>query len=246
MKPIALQLFSLRRMCKEDFPAALKLVAEMGYDGVEFAGFHGNDPGDLRKIMDDLGLAAAGSHAPLPIEETLAKSVEDAQALGLKYVTAMKGAADFDNPDAVKKTAELFEKASQDLASHDLVLTYHNHWWEMKDLGDLSALDLLYQQAPSLKAEIDVYWAGDFGRLDPVEFVSRYASRMPQLHLKDGPLVRDEKHTALGEGKVDLPACIQAADEDVMDWMIVEIDAVEGDMAAAVKRSIQYLRGLDL
>jgi sugar phosphate isomerase/epimerase len=246
MKPIALQLFSVREMCKQDLAGTLKLVADMGYQGVEFAGFYGHDPSEVRKMLDDLGLAAAGSHAPLPSRQEMDEYVRTCKTLGLKYVTAMKGAADFDSPEAVEKTAALFEQAACELADNDLTLTYHNHWWEMKDLGDLAALDLLYRKAPTLQAEIDVYWASDFARLDPVDFVKRYAHRMPQLHLKDGPLVRDEKHTALGAGNVDLPACIRAADADVLEWLIVEIDSVDADMLTAVKRSIGYLRELDL
>ena len=36
--PIALQLYSVRKECEKDLPAVLDAVAEMGYDGVEFAG----------------------------------------------------------------------------------------------------------------------------------------------------------------------------------------------------------------
>jgi len=36
--PIALQLYSVREACQENFPGTLKAVAEMGYEGVDFAG----------------------------------------------------------------------------------------------------------------------------------------------------------------------------------------------------------------
>ena len=38
--PIALQLYSIRGECERDLPGTLKAVAKMGYDGVEFAGYH--------------------------------------------------------------------------------------------------------------------------------------------------------------------------------------------------------------
>jgi sugar phosphate isomerase/epimerase len=241
MKPIALQLFSLREQAKQDLPGTLKLIADMGYDGVELAGLYGHEPKDVRKMLDDAGLRAAGSHCPLPGQDNFDQYVQDARTLGLTLVTAMKGGADFETPEKVAATAELFQAAAEKLAACDLTLTYHNHWWEMKQFGDRTGLDILYQNAPGLQAEIDVYWASDFQRLDPTDFVSRYADRMPQLHLKDGPLQRDCKHTALGEGKVDLPACVEAAETDVLQWLIVEIDSVEGDMVTAVKASLQYL-----
>ena len=38
--PIAVQLYSVRGDCKQDFDAALEQVAAMGFAGVEFAGYY--------------------------------------------------------------------------------------------------------------------------------------------------------------------------------------------------------------
>jgi sugar phosphate isomerase/epimerase len=38
--PIAVQLYSVRDACARDLPGTLKQVARMGYQGVEFAGYH--------------------------------------------------------------------------------------------------------------------------------------------------------------------------------------------------------------
>ena len=46
-KPIALQLYSVRFDMAEDFYGTLKKVADMGYDGVEFAGFYGDKAEDV-------------------------------------------------------------------------------------------------------------------------------------------------------------------------------------------------------
>jgi len=60
--PVALQLYSVREDCARDLPGTLKAVANMGYDGVEFAGYHGRSAEELRKLVDDLGLQVAGTH----------------------------------------------------------------------------------------------------------------------------------------------------------------------------------------
>ena len=52
-KPVALQLYSLRNECKEDFEGTLKKVKEMGYDGVEFAGRHGKSAAEVKKLCAD-------------------------------------------------------------------------------------------------------------------------------------------------------------------------------------------------
>ena len=60
--PIALQLYSIRHDCERDLPGTLQAVAQMGYDGVEFAGYYGRSAEELRAMLDDLGLAVAGTH----------------------------------------------------------------------------------------------------------------------------------------------------------------------------------------
>ena len=61
--PIALQLYSVRDDCARDFFGTIRQVAAMGYDGVEFAGYHGATSEDIRKVLDETGLKVAGSHA---------------------------------------------------------------------------------------------------------------------------------------------------------------------------------------
>jgi sugar phosphate isomerase/epimerase len=50
--PIALQLYSVRDDCARDLPGTLKAVANMGYDGVEFAGYYGRSADELRKMLE--------------------------------------------------------------------------------------------------------------------------------------------------------------------------------------------------
>lgn len=65
---------------------------------------------------------------------------------------------------------------------------------------------------------------------------------MPLLHIKDGLLKEGEHiHTAVGSGKLDFPAIIGAADPNVLEWLIVELDASYGDMLLDVKKSYEYL-----
>src|SRR4051794_7176925 len=62
--PVGLQLYSLRDQCKTDLPGMLVAVSKLGYKGVEFAGYHGHKAKELRKVLDDNGLVACGTHAP--------------------------------------------------------------------------------------------------------------------------------------------------------------------------------------
>ena len=47
LRPLSVQLYSLRDYAKDDFVAVLKKVAEIGYKGVEPAGFWNLRPSEL-------------------------------------------------------------------------------------------------------------------------------------------------------------------------------------------------------
>ncbi len=90
--PIGLQLYSVRKQCEKDLPGVLKAVAEMGYEGVEFAGYYDRTADELKKLLDGNGLKCCGTHLRTRIN-TLAdgydechKDVEFNQALGNSYL----------------------------------------------------------------------------------------------------------------------------------------------------------------
>ena len=61
------------------------------------------------------------------------------------------------------------------------------------------------------------------------------------LHIKDGPLEKDKAMVAVGDGIMNIPEVISAADPNVLEWLIVELDTCDTDMLAAVAKSYRYL-----
>ena len=74
--------------------------------------------------------------------------------------------------------------------------------------------------------------------------MQRIAKRAPLLHIKDGPLVKDEPMVAVGRGKQPIANIIAAADADVLEWLIVELDACATDVTTAVGESRTFLDNL--
>lgn len=241
MKPISIQLYTVRDLAKNDFIGVLKQIAAIGYKGVEPAGLHNHKPADIRKVLDDLGMVCSSMHGKLAAPETLNETVDTAKALGCPYIITGWKREDWTTLDGVKRAADAFQAASTLLKPHGLKMGYHNHWWEMPKLGDKYALEHFYAMSPDTVAEIDIYWATNFGAVDTPALVKRLAKRTPLLHVKDGPLVEKQPHTAVGAGKMNIPACIAAADEKTLQWLIVELDACATDMMQAVKDSYKYL-----
>lgn len=221
-------------------PGVLKTVAEIGYKGVEFAGLHGNDPKEIIKIVNDLGLQVSSSHAGVPTAENVAQVAETELTLGNKLVVGGCGPNDVKTVDDCKVQAERFNKAAELLKPYGMQFGIHNHWWEFDKLGDKYVYDILMDDAQFF-SELDVYWCA-FGKANPPEIVAKYKSKIPLLHIKDGELIEGEHvHTAVGSGKVDMHPIIGAADPGVLQWNIVELDACKTDMLEAVKQSYRYL-----
>lgn len=241
MKPIAVQLYSLRAEAERDFPGVLKRVADIGYMGVELAGLHGHDAKEIGKLVADLGMQVCSSFTELPNSENIADIVEAARDLGTTRIIGGLWVDDFKDLDACKRSAARFSEATILLKAHGLSFAFHNHWMEFSELDGKCAYDILMQEAPNICSELDVYWAS-FAKADPVQVISKYKSRIPVLHIKDGDLAEPkETMTAVGSGLLQMPAIINAANPNVLEWLVVELDACATDMFEAVEASYKYL-----
>ena len=47
--------------------------------------------------------------------------------------------------------------------------------------------------------------------------------------------------TAIGKGDLDIPPIVRAADPNVLEWLVVELDECDTDMLEALKDSFDYL-----
>ena len=241
MKPISVQLYTVRDEAAKDFPGVLRTIADIGYEGVEFAGLHGHDPKEIAAIIRDLGLQVSSSHAPLPTPENVEEVVATEKILGNTRLISGFGPDDFKTVDSAKACAAKFQQAAELVKPFGMTFGFHNHWWEFFSVDGKRVYDILMAEAPDAFSELDVYWAA-YGKADPAEVVSQYKSRLPLLHIKDGMLEEGKHvHTAVGSGKLDMSAIIDATDPDVLQWLIVELDACETDMMEAVRQSYVYL-----
>ena len=246
MKPISVQLYSLREASKTDFVGVLKRIAAIGYAGVEPAGFYNLKPAEFRKIVEDLGMKVSSSHGPWAKPDNLNEVIDTAKILGIDLVSSGYGANEFKDMDAIQKTAEITNKMQETLAKAGLRLFLHNHHWEFCPVDGKLAYDHFATLSPKVLFEIDTYWASNFGQNNPAEQVKKFNKRAPLLHIKDGPLVQGKSHVAVGSGKMDIPSVVAAADPKVLECLVVELDNCDTDMATAVEASYKYLVGKGL
>ena len=177
LRPLSVQLYSLRDYAKDDFVAVLKKVAEIGYKGVEPAGFWNLRPSELKKIVEDLGMKIYSSHSPWARGNNLGECMELADALGLKTIVCGYGPDDFKDLDSIKKTAELTNKMQEFFARNGFTLFQHNHYWEFERIDGKLKYEIFAELCPNVKFEIDSFWSTNKGTEDPVEMLKLFADR---------------------------------------------------------------------
>lgn len=264
-RPLAVNLYTVRRELIADFEGTLGRLADLGYAAVEPMIFGPvplkflpedlrvptPSPGDFRKMLDRYGLCVTSLHAPLPEGDVEAYTLDFAEALGtdqlvLASFMALPGLANAHaDRDLLGQAIDRFAAAADSAATRGISLGFHNHHFEWEvDFEGRSAWDLFWEGVdPRVNAEVDVYWARTAGR-DPVAEIEALGTRVRRVHLKDGSCVLGESQVALGHGQVDIEACARAA--EYAEWQIVEFDDYASDIFDALDASARYLVGRGL
>jgi sugar phosphate isomerase/epimerase len=238
--PIALQLYTLREAAGADYEGTVRKVADIGYAGVEPAGFPGTTVEAGKKLFDELGLKVCSAHLPLPIGDKVNESLETAEALGITRVVAGQGRDQFGSADQIKASCAKFNEAQANCVEKGFTFGIHNHWWEFLEIeGELVYKQMLDHLAPEIFFQIDAYWVQTAGP-DPAGVIAELGSRAPLIHVKDGPCTREADMQALGEGITDFKGIVDAGGDNV-DWWIVELDRCGTDMMEAVVKSYAFM-----
>lgn len=239
--PIALQLYTLREAAATDFEGVVRRVAEIGYAGVEPAGFPGSNPEAAGKLFKELGLQVPSMHGKFPVGDDKNEVFDTMNAIGTKRVISGRGPSEWDTMDKVKANCAMINEAAANAAEHGFTVGYHNHWWEFATVDGQLVYDIMQAELdPSVFFQVDTYWV-KVGGSDVVSVLKKLGSRAPVLHIKDGP-ADDSKSdmTAVGAGVLNWHEIIPAV-ADTTEWLIVELDRCATDMFAAVEDSLKYL-----
>ncbi|MEM1515602.1 MAG: sugar phosphate isomerase/epimerase [Candidatus Bathyarchaeia archaeon] len=246
---IALQLWSVREECARDLEGTLKAVAEMGYDGVEFAGYHGRTARDLRRILDDLGLDVAGTHISINtlIGEKLKETVEFNHALGNKYLIVPSLPEEMRSSKAAwLKTAKLMNEISEKVRAEDMFVGYHNHMIEFQPInGEIPWYIFFDSTKPEVVMQLDTGNAmhGGVSPDEIMNIIKRYPGRAKTVHLKEySP--RNEK-ALLGEGEMKWKEFIELCREiGGTEWYIIEQETYAYPPLECVRRCINNLKAI--
>ncbi len=120
------QMYSLREDNEKDFKASLKAIAEMGYDGVEFAGYYDMPLSELKPYMEALGLETLSAHVGLELlQNDLDNQVHMLKELGAKYIVCPY--TEMNSVESARSFAAILSDIGKKTAAEGLPLLYHNH-----------------------------------------------------------------------------------------------------------------------
>ena len=244
--PVALQLYTVRDDLAGDYAGTLRKVAEIGYPAVEFTGAPVLKAGELKAVLQDLGLRAVGW--PISLEEW-----EDDPSSLLRYATEL-GCTYVNCPwlpehrrrDAggFRDVARILTGAAVKAKECGLIFAYHNHAFEFERMEGRYGLEILFEAAdPELvTSEFDVYWS-QYGGQDPAAYIRKLGRRCTLIHMKDMLADADRSFAEIGEGILDMDAIVAAGQEVGAAWYIVEQDrATKRSPMAAARLSFENMR----
>lgn len=244
--PLGLQLYSVREDAAKDLAGVLKRVGQMGYDGVEFAGYYGHSAADVRKMLDDNGLQCCGGHLGLDtlLGDALPATVEFQQTLGNQYLIVPGLAA---NRTATKaawlETAHIMNGVSDRLKPHGMRTGYHNHHTEFRPLEGELPWDIFFgNTSPDVIMQFDTGNAM-VGGAEAGPFLRRYPGRAITVHLKEHS---DTNNKALiGEGDVKWNEIFELCETiGGTKWYIVEQESYAYPPLECVERCLEKLRAM--
>ncbi|GIG68774.1 sugar phosphate isomerase/epimerase family protein [Phytomonospora endophytica] len=261
MSRIGVQAFTLRaEFARLGVFETFRRVAAIGYRSAEISAIP-MTPGnvaELVRVREELGVDIVSLSGGLTGEVSLTTAfdefVADATTLGASRIRiGMLPAEAMATPATVAAFADGCNAVAERLAEHGISLHYHNHHVDFAAYDGRHLLDVIAERSPLVGLEIDAHWV-QRGGLDPVRTLHRYAGRVAMVHLKDYRIARldpavfaalDDGDRApwqegmaqivqfaeVGEGNLDWPAIIAAADETGVAHLLVEQDEFYGRTA---------------
>ncbi len=239
--PVGLQLYSIRNLCEKDTAGMLKAVSQIGYRGVEFAGYYGHSAKELRKMLDDNDLVACGTHTTYEsvLGDKLKETIEFNRTIGNRFLIV---------PWMESKTKQewldkalLFNTLAVKLKSARMLIGYHAHAHDFEKFEGETAWDLFFGHTrPEVIMQLDTSNCCD-GGADPVAVLHKYPGRARSIHLKasgGGP------DAVIGEDKVNWKEVFAFCEgPGKTEWYVVEHES-GSDPLNAIKRSFEALRKL--
>jgi sugar phosphate isomerase/epimerase len=267
--PLGLQLYSVRDVLPKDYEGTLHQIAALGYREVEAAGFFDHSPAQVKQAMDRAGLHCVSAHYPLSqLLPKVDETIQFGKDLGLEFIVC--AAPMLKDPTRVKDpgsraaresmtlddwrwNGDQFNRIGDKVNTAGMRFAYHNHTPEFRSENGVLFYDELMRSTDPARVsmELDCGWAAAAGQ-KPVELLSRYATRICMLHVKDFKMSHGvvplpaPPSTELGRGVIDYRPIFEAAKKADIKHAFVEQEEFDMPEMEALKIDADYMRALNV
>ena len=225
-----LQLYSIHKIFWKEPERILAAWRADGYDGVEFYNYNGLTAKAIRKLCDDAGINAMGTHLNGDIDlvgDKLKQTLDFAAEAGFESVVT---------PHAKRNTADEYKKFGHDMGlaaeaadAYGIKVGIHSIYHHFTTrYGDETAWDMIYKEASTkLYQQIDTANTFHVG-YDVVALLKKYPNRHFSIHAKENVPTKDG---VLGVPPTDGGKCVPWKEliaymktERGLSWWIVEAE----------------------
>jgi sugar phosphate isomerase/epimerase len=247
LSQVAAQLYTCRDLIQDaaGLEKTLRRLRKIGYTAVQVSGLGPVPYEEVGRILADTGMICCTTHeSGDDILNAPEMVIERLVPLGCK-ITAypFPRGIDLSSRTAVDEWIARLQSAAEIFERAGLRLCYHNHNHEFRKLEGRTILELIYEGAPAIKAELDTYWI-HYGGGDVIEWCRRMAGRFPVMHMKDYQTTAENTPlwSEVGEGNLDFKGIVAAAEEAGCEWFAVEQDTCPGNPVDSLEKSFRYFQ----
>jgi sugar phosphate isomerase/epimerase len=232
--PVGLELYSVRDALAKDLMGTVRAVAKLGYQVVEFySPYYDWTPqmaADVRKLLDDLGIACHSTHNSGSIfNDGLQKAIDLNHAIGSKYII-MASAGEVHGADGWKGVADRLTAAQAKLEPLGMGTGYHNHGAEWHPVDGRRPIDIIAAGTPkSVTLQFDIGTAVEAG-VDPEAWINANPGRIRSIHCKDWKSGGVGYAAIFGEGDAPWQRIFRAAESTGgVEYYLIEQEAGPAD-----------------
>ncbi len=239
---VALQLYTVRDETAKNFTETVRRVAELGYKGVEFAGYGGLSASAMKALLSNTGLRAVSTHVGLQaLEQNLRQEIAYCQEIGCAFLVLPWLAPEQRTIERFRQLAPQLNEFGRQCQEAGITFCYHNHDFEFVQHNGETFMDILLAQtdATLVKLECDMYWAAYAG-VDPATFLRQHSGRIPLVHLKD--MTAERTFTEVGDGILNIASLVEVARANGTQEFIVENDAPTMPSLESARRSLENIQ----
>ncbi|HEY2806599.1 MAG TPA: sugar phosphate isomerase/epimerase [Gemmatimonadales bacterium] len=246
IRPIGLQLYTVRQAMQADVEGTLARVAQIGYTEVEFAGYFDHTPQQIRDMLRRHHLTSPSAHVPIEnVTNGWQATIDAAKIIGHEYITVAWTPEELRRTlDGWRRIADMYNRAAREAKAAGLEFAYHNHSYEFEPMEGKLPYDVLIDNTdPDLvKLEIDLFWMTRGGQ-DPLAYFARYPGRIPMVHVKD--MTTDKRMVDVGAGSIDWRRIFaQRAQAGIRHYFVEHDEPV--NPFASIANSYHYLSRLEV